>query len=397
MKSTPNSLRKHIGIFGDTNAGKSALFNKILNQEMAIVSDREGTTTDPVKKAMELIGFGPVVLVDTAGTNDSTGLGDLRHKKTYEMLRQMDYAIVLVDYKNFSKTTLSLLKDKLVKNGIPYTVVISKKDNLTDKEISEAKDEFENPIFVSVRDDKSVEELKNHLIERLKETEVKDRGLLEGIAESGDDIVLVVPIDSEAPKGRLIMPQVQTIRECLDIGAMCHVCRETELKDMLSKLDKVNLVITDSQAFKTVNEIVPESINLTSFSMLMARQKGDLDILYKGAEAIENLKDGDTVLISEVCTHNTSHEDIGRVKIPALLKKKTGKNLSFEFSSGFTFPEDVKKYGLVIHCGGCMITRKAMLSRMNILDEDDVPVTNFGVVLAYLTGAYERQKFLINT
>ncbi len=395
MNKTPNSLRKHIGIFGDTNSGKSALFNKIINQELALVSNKEGTTTDPVKKAMELIGFGPVVFVDTAGTSDFTELGDLRNTKTKELLSQVDFALLVCDIRNYNADSYKELIKSLKKYNTGYITVISKSDLLTDSDIKKANEQFENPYFVSAETEYGVDELKTVIIERLKTTE-KETGLLDGLANTGDNIVLVIPTDSEAPEGRLILPQVQTIRACLDKGAFCHIANENNLTELLDKIN-ADLVITDSQAFKRVNEIVPEYIRLTSFSMLLARQKGEFSLLFKGAESIEALQDGDKVLISEVCTHNTSHEDIAKVKIPALLKKKTGKNLNFEFSSGFSFPNNLKDYALVIHCGGCMITKKAMCQRLKLVNESKVPVTNFGVALAYLTGAYKRQKFLLET
>ena len=392
MNKTPNSLRKHIGIFGDTNSGKSALFNHIINQELALVSDKEGTTTDPVKKAMELIGFGPVVFIDTAGTSDNTELGFLRNKKTMEVLGQVDLALLVCDIKSFSEKAFVELKNKLKENNTDYIIVITKSDLLDEAEINKANSLFENPIFVSVNSEETVDKLKSIIIERLKKTE-KEPGLLDGLAKKNDNIVLVIPTDSEAPEGRLILPQVQTIRACLDVGAFCHIANEENLSDLL-KTVKADLVITDSQAFKRVNEIVANDIDLTSFSMLLARQKGEFRLLFKGAEAIDALCDGDFVLISEVCTHNTSHEDIAKVKIPMLLKKKTGKSLNFEFSSGFSFPEDLSKYSLIIHCGGCMITKKAMCQRIKLVKEANVPVTNFGVALSYLTGAYQRQEFL---
>lgn len=395
MNKTPNSLRKHIGIFGDTNSGKSQLFNKIINQDLAVVSDKEGTTTDPVKKAMELIGFGPVVFVDTAGTNDFTELGNLRNKKTFDVLTEVDYALIICDFKKYNKVTLDKIKETLSKNNTPYTIVISKEDTLNDEEKENAKKEFKDAIFVSSFDEVSIDKLKEHLILKLKKEE-EEQGLLNGICKAGDDVVLVVPSDSEAPKGRLILPQVQTIRDCLDNNIYCHITNEENLSKLLLDLKKVDLVITDSQAFKNVNEIVPKNIRLTSFSMLLARQKGDFKTLYEGALFIERLKNNDKILISEVCTHNTSHEDIARVKIPNLLKKVTGLNLEFEFTSGQDFPENLTDYSLIIHCGGCMITKKAMGKRLGKIKEKNIPVTNFGVALSYLTGAYERQEFLKN-
>lgn len=392
MNKTPNSLRKHIGIFGDTNSGKSQLFNKLINQDMAVVSEKEGTTTDPVKKAMELIGYGPVVFVDTAGTNDFTELGSLRNKKTFDILNQVDFALVVVDFKNYNPNTYARITYLLEKNNTEYITVISKEDTLGTEDIKKAEELFKGCLFVSCKDDDSVEKVRQVIIDKLKKYK-QESGLLDGLIGMNDHAVLVIPTDSEAPEGRLILPQIQVIRECLDKGVFCHIANESNLREMLNSVDTVDMVITDSQAFKTVNETVPANIPLTSFSMLLARQKGDFKTLYDGAKAIGDLKDGDLVLISEVCTHNTSHEDIAKVKIPNLLKKKTGKELKFEFSSGFSFPEDLEKYSLIIHCGGCMITKKAMCQRLNVISSKNIPVTNFGVALSYLTGAYERQKF----
>jgi [FeFe] hydrogenase H-cluster maturation GTPase HydF len=271
--------------------------------------------------------------------------------------------------------------------------VISKADTLTENDISKAKEDFENSIFTSVNDEKSIEELKNIIIKELNSLPEEERGLLDGISKEGDNVILVCPVDSEAPKGRLILPQVQLIRECLDKGIICHVCTVETLPQALDGI-KADLVVTDSQAFKEVDEIVPEDIKLTSFSILMARQKGDLSVFNEGLSAVSKLEDEDYILISEVCTHNTSHEDIGRVKIPTLLMKKTGKKLNFEFSSGNSFPDDLEKYKLVIHCGGCMITRKAMCARLGRIKEHNVPAVNFGILLSYLTGAYKRQEWL---
>ena len=257
MNKTPNSLRKHIGIFGDTNSGKSQLFNKIINQDLAVVSDKEGTTTDPVKKAMELIGFGPVVFVDTAGTNDFTELGNLRNKKTFDVLTEVDYALIICDFKKYNKVTLDKIKETLSKNNTPYTIVISKEDTLNDEEKENAKKEFKDAIFVSSFDEVSIDKLKEHLILKLKKEE-EEQGLLNGICKAGDDVVLVVPSDSEAPKGRLILPQVQTIRDCLDNNIYCHITNEENLSKLLLDLKKVDLVITDSQAFKNVTRDIEQ-------------------------------------------------------------------------------------------------------------------------------------------
>ena len=392
MNETPNSLRRHIGIFGSSNAGKSALFNKLINQDMAIVSDKKGTTTDPVKKAMELIGFGPVVFVDTAGLSDGTDLGRIREEKTISELKKVDFALLVADMKDYEEASYNRVINFLEKYNIPYGFVISKEDLLNESEKEKIKKEFKNSLFVSINNEESIKRLKEYIVESLKKLKDNKESMLDGIVKEKDDVVLVVPVDSEAPEGRLILPQVQTIRECLDIGAFCHICKEDGLTDMISSLRKTDLVITDSQIFKTVNEIVPKNIKLTSFSMLMAKKKGELKVFFDGVKAVSSLKDGDKILVAEVCTHSTSHEDIGKVKIPALLKKKTGKELIFEFTNGFSFPKDLEKYSLIVHCGGCMITRRQMLSRISDIKEKNIPVVNYGVLLSYLTGAFERQK-----
>lgn len=392
MNETPNALRRHIGIFGSSNAGKSALFNKLINQDMAIVSDKKGTTTDPVKKAMELIGFGPVVFVDTAGLSDGTDLGRIREEKTISELKKVDFALLVADMKDYEEASYNRVINFLEKYNIPYSFVISKEDLLNESEKEKIKKEFKNSLFVSINNEESIKRLKEYIVESLKKLKDNKESMLDGIVKEKDDVVLVVPVDSEAPEGRLILPQVQTIRECLDIGAFCHICKEDGLTNMISSLRKTDLVITDSQIFKTVNEIVPKNIKLTSFSMLMAKKKGELKVFFDGVKAVSSLKDGDKILVAEVCTHSTSHEDIGKVKIPALLKKKTGKELIFEFANGFSFPKDLEKYSLIVHCGGCMITRRQMLSRISDIKEKNIPVVNYGVLLSYLTGAFERQK-----
>lgn len=394
MVNTPNSLRTHIGIFGDTNSGKSLLFNNIIGQDMSIVSDKIGTTTDSVKKAMELISYGPVLLIDTAGLSDETSLGNLRMEKTNEILKEVDFALITIDVLNKNEESYEKLFSLINKYNIPYITIITKKDLLSEKDIEKAKETYEDPIFISSLNKDDIENLKVILSQKLESTAEKEKSMLDGLVKPMDDVLLVIPIDSESPKGRIILPQVQCIRECLDMGVICHICKDTELKETLLKLKKVDLVITDSQVFKKVNEIVPENIKLTSFSMLMARQKGDIKTMFNGLKVIDNLKDNDNILIAETCTHTTSHEDIGKVKIPNLLTKHTGKKLNFSYSSGFTFPKDIEKYSLVIHCGGCMITRRAMLKRLNEVTEKNIPITNYGVILSYLTGAYSRQEFI---
>ena len=392
LNNTPQGERLHIALFGKRNAGKSSLINALTDQNLAIVSDIKGTTTDPVKKAMELIGFGPVVFVDTAGLSDGTDLGRIREEKTISELKKVDFALLVADMKDYEEASYNRVINFLEKYNIPYGFVISKEDLLNESEKEKIKKEFKNSLFVSINNEESIKRLKEYIVESLKKLKDNKESMLDGIVKEKDDVVLVVPVDSEAPEGRLILPQVQTIRECLDIGAFCHICKEDGLTDTISSLRKTDLVITDSQIFKTVNEIVPKNIKLTSFSMLMAKKKGELKVFFDGVKAVSSLKDGDKILVAEVCTHSTSHEDIGKVKIPALLKKKTGKELIFEFANGFSFPKDLGKYSLIVHCGGCMITRRQMLSRISDIKEKNIPVVNYGVLLSYLTGAFERQK-----
>ena len=385
MEKTPLSLRTHITIFGNTNSGKSSLFNKIIGQEMAIVSEQEGTTTDPVTKAMELIGFGPVALTDTAGWGDTTQIGDKRQEKTNKLLDRTDFAVYTADITAFDRTAYEDALAEFDRRKIPHMLVFTKSD-LGKPDLKE----FTDAVCVSVKDDKSIEELRNKLIKELTKTVKEEKSLLGGLLLPGATVVLVIPIDSEAPKGRLILPQVQLIRDCLDNGMRAVCVRDTELAKTLDELKKIDLVVTDSQIFKKVSEIVPESIKLTSFSMLLANAKGDIKTLSEGAKALDTLPDKARILMAEACTHNTSHEDIGRVKIPGMLRKYTGKELEFEYSVHHDFPDDLSDYDLVIHCGGCMLNAKTMQNRIEYCKKAGVPVTNYGVVLSYASGILTR-------
>lgn len=393
MNSTPNSNRKHIVIYGKTNAGKSSLINRLVGQDVALVSKEAGTTTDPVFKAMELIPIGPVLFIDSAGINDKTSLGDLRVSKTLELLKRTDLAIYLIDGEDIDKNSLNDMILQFKKFNIPYIVVINKCDNLHKEKLEELKNEFKDWIFISAYNNSGIDELKEKLIDMLKEQE-EDISLVGDLLPYGSRVVMVVPVDSEAPKGRLILPQVQCIRDCLDHGIKSYVVRDTELKEALSELKDVDLVITDSQAFKKVDEIVPKNIKLTSFSMLFARQKGDINEFLKGVEAVRNLKPKDKILISESCTHNTSHEDIGRVKIPKLLSKYVKGELDITFKVGHEFPENIEDYKLVIHCGACMVNRKTVVNRIELCKEKEVPITNYGVILSFLTNTLDRSKVI---
>lgn len=389
MKNTPNSNRLHIGIFGKTNSGKSSLLNAITEQNIAIVSEIEGTTTDSVVKAMEFLPFGPVLLIDTAGLEDNTPLGKLRVKKTLEELKRTDFAILVMDA---TKIDMAFYKDQEIqfkKYNIPFLFVINKDDLLTENEKDVIKKIFPRAIFASTKNRDSILMLKENILkEIIKEKE--EPKLLGDLVPYNGKVLMVVPVDSEAPKGRLILPQVQLIRECLDHGIKSYVVRDTELESALEDIKDIDLVVTDSQAFKNVDKILNNRAKLTSFSILFARQKGDLNDLVRGVKKLKSLNHGDKILIAETCTHNTSHEDIGRVKIPKLVKNYTGKEIEFTFVGGKDFPEDLSKYALVIHCGACMINKKHMQSRIDESMLLNVPITNYGLVIAEVTGILDK-------
>ena len=389
MNTTPNANRKHIGIYGNTNSGKSSLMNKILGQDISLVSNVEGTTTDPVQKAMELIPFGPVLLIDTAGLEDKSQLGEIRVKKSFEYLKRLDFAIYVVDGKNLDVDTYKKWKREANKYNIKHMGVVNKLDRLSDDERSNINNIFDKPLFISAKNNENIDKLKDELIKSLEQDE-EDKPIVGDLLPYGSNVVLVVPIDSEAPKGRIILPQVQVIRDCLDHGIKTYVVRDTELEDALKEIKNIDLVITDSQAFKEVDKIVPKEINLTSFSILFARQKGELNDFLEGANKLKNLKPGNKILICESCTHNVSHEDIGRVKIPRMLTKIAGGELNLEYKVGYDFNEDVEKYDMVIHCGACMVNRKSVINKINLCKEKNVPITNYGLVIAYFTGILDR-------
>ena len=389
MNTTPNANRKHIGIYGNTNSGKSSLMNKILGQDISLVSNVEGTTTDPVQKAMELIPFGPVLLIDTAGLEDKSQLGEIRVKKSFEYLKRLDFAIYVVDGKNLDVDTYKKWKREANKYNIKHMVVVNKLDRLSDDERSNINNIFDKPLFISAKNNENIDKLKDELIKSLEQDE-EDKPIVGDLLPYGSNVVLVVPIDSEAPKGRIILPQVQVIRDCLDHGIKTYVVRDTELEDALKEIKNIDLVITDSQAFKEVDKIVPKEINLTSFSILFARQKGELSDFLEGSNKLKNLKPGNKILICESCTHNVSHEDIGRVKIPRMLTKIAGGELNLEYKVGYDFDEDVEKYDMVIHCGACMVNRKSVINKINLCKEKNVPITNYGLVIAYFTGILDR-------
>ncbi len=389
MKSL-KSMRLHIGVFGRTNVGKSSLLNKITNQEVSIVSDIAGTTTDVVEKSMELLPVGPVTFLDTAGLDDETELSGQRIEKTMKVVNRIDVAVVVCDFNGIGKLENDLI-EKFKELKIPYLIVVNKCDLAPKSFHIDLKSELSNIIYTSVKkDEKIVFKFKEALVNLLPEDFVNSPKIVGDLVPAKSTVILVIPIDKEAPKGRIILPQVQTLRDLLDNNCLSYVVKESELKDALDNLKTPPaLVVTDSQAFKKVSEIVPENVSLTSFSILFARLKGDLDEFVNGARAIENLKDGDMVLILESCTHHAIEDDIGRVKIPNLLRKKTGKNLVIHNYAGHDFP-DIKDYKLIIHCGACMTNRREVLSRVLIANQNNVPITNYGVVISYCLGILPR-------
>lgn len=384
LNDTPSGERIHIGFFGRRNAGKSSVVNAVTGQELSVVSDVKGTTTDPVRKAMELLPMGPVVIIDTAGLDDEGELGELRVKKTKQELNRTDVAVLVVDssvgMNDTDKEILTLFKEK----SIPYIIAYNKSD-IAPHECTDA-----NEIAVSALSGTNINELKER-IAALSKTHGENRRIVGDMLSEGDIVVLVTPIDESAPKGRMILPQIQTLRDILDSDASVVFTKENQLSLTLEKLGtKPRMVITDSQVFGMVSRIVPEDIPLTSFSILMARYKGFLETAVRGAEAISALRDGDTVLISEGCTHHRQCGDIGSVKLPALLRKTTGVNINIALSSGREFPEDLSPYSLVIHCGSCMLTEKEVDFRRKSAIGQGVPFTNYGIAIAHMNGILKR-------
>ena len=385
LNETPMANRVHIGIFGKRNAGKSSIINAMTGQSLAIVSDVAGTTTDPVMKAMELLPLGPVVIIDTPGLDDVGELGLMRVQKAYQILNKTDIAVVVIDGSVGMTEQDKKILERIKAKNIPYVIVKNKSD------LYEAAEETEeNTISVSAATGKNIYELKE-MLGRLAPKEDGNRVIIRDILQQGDFVVLVVPIDSAAPKGRLILPQQQTIRDILEAGAVPVVTRDTELADTLKNLGRSpRLVITDSQVFGKVSKIVPEDVELTSFSILMARFKGDLEANVKGARALETLKEGNKLLISEGCTHHRQCEDIGTVKMPRWIQEYTGKELEFSFTSGTEFPADLSEYALIVHCGGCTLNEREMKYRLKCAEDQNIPMTNYGICIAYMNGILER-------
>lgn len=399
LNSTPSAMRVHIGFFGKRNTGKSSLMNAVTGQNVAIVSGVKGTTTDPVFKSMEILPIGPVTLIDTAGLDDDGEIGALRVKKTYRVLNKTDIAVLVVDafegLTAYDEQIIRRFRDK----GIPYIVAYNKSDLLMTHVMPHGSGSAHDPlgaheIWVSAKTGMNVGTLKE-LIARKARQETRSRPIVSDLVSAEDLVVLVVPIDEGSPKGRLILPQQQTIRELLEVGAISVVVKDTELGATLPCLAKrPRLIITDSRVFSRVSAVTPEDVYLTSFSILFARHKGYLDQLAGGAYALASLREGDTVLISEGCTHHRQCNDIGTVKMPEWIRtyteKNTGGNLNFEFTSGVDFPEDLSRYSLIVHCGGCMLTEREFKFRQACAKDQNVPITNYGTAIAHMNGILTR-------
>lgn len=391
LNQTPTANRLHIAIFGKRNVGKSCLINAITNQNAAIVSAQAGTTTDPVYKAMEILPIGPVVLIDTAGIDDIGELGGLRVKKTREVISKTDIALVVITpegYTRFDEEIITALKE----NETPFLIVINKIDMTTPDPdlIREMNDHDYTFIMVSALKKEGISELKNLIIANSPKS-FEQPSILGDLVKPGETVVLVIPIDTGMPKGRLILPQVQTIRDILDSDALAYVVKERELRWALSNMkQKPKLVVTDSQAFMKVSADTPEDIMLTSFSILFARYKGDLMKLVNGAKTLKNLKPGDRVLVSEACTHHQQPDDIGKVKIPRWIRQHIEEKVEFDFCSGRDYPENVTDYKLVVHCAGCVLNRKEMMGRIEAAEIKGVPIINYGVTIAHIHGILDR-------
>ena len=384
LNSTPSGDRVHIGFFGRRNAGKSSVVNAVTGQDLAVVSNVKGTTTDPVSKAMELLPLGPVMIIDTPGFDDEGELGLLRVRKTRQTLNKTDIAVLVVDATEGLRECDRQLIELFQAKEINYIIVYNKSDLLP-----QIPEEKEREIYVSALRGEGIHELKER-IARLNQNQ-NTRVLISDLLSRGDLVVLVVPIDKAAPKGRLILPQQQTIRDILEANAAAIVVKESELADTLTTLgDKTKMVVTDSQVFGTVSKIVPPEIPLTSFSILMARYKGLLDDAVRGVTALEKLRDGDTILIAEGCTHHRQCDDIGLVKIPRWIRNHTGKQVNIKTCSGTEFPDDLSAYKLVIHCGGCMLNEREMKYRQKCAADQNIPFTNYGIAMAYMQGILKR-------
>lgn len=392
LSQTPTGERIHIGIFGRRNAGKSSVVNAITGQDHAIVSDIKGTTTDPVLKTMELLPLGPIVLIDTPGLDDEGELGQLRMKKAYQMLNKTDFAILVMD----GQVGMTLEDQQIIKRiqekQIPYLLVMNKAD------LCQKNKEEDSFFWISTKTGYHIEELKEK-IGKCAGIQKEEKRLIGEFLKKDDIVVLVVPIDSAAPKGRLILPQQQTIRDILESGAIPMIVRDSELQSALQTLNQLpKVVVTDSQVFETVAKIVPEDTLLTSFSILFARYKGNLTTLVAGAKQLDNLKNGSRILISEGCTHHRQCEDIGTVKLPRWIRDYTGREVSFDFTSGAEFKDDLSQYDLIIHCGGCMLNEREMQYRLKCAEDQGISITNYGTAIAHMKGILERSiKMFLST
>lgn len=394
LNQTPMSERTHIGFFGKRNAGKSSVMNAVTGQELAVVSDVKGTTTDPVYKSMELLPLGPVVMMDTPGIDDEGELGSMRVRKSYQVLNKTDAAVLVIDGTVGASAEDETLLERIRKKNIPFIVVINKKelaDTATEEVVKRRLTLDDGQLaLVSAATGEGIHELKER-IASIARVEEPEKYLVRDLLEPSDVAVLVVPIDSAAPKGRLILPQQQTIRDILEADAVSVVVKENGVKNALGQLNKKpKMVITDSQVFAQVAADTPEDIQLTSFSILMARYKGNLEQAVRGVTALDGLEDGDMVLISEGCTHHRQCDDIGTVKIPRWIREYTGKDVQIVTSSGTEFPDDLKKYKLIIHCGGCMLNEREMKYRLSCAADQGVPMTNYGIMIAYVKGILKR-------
>ena len=382
------SLRLHIGIFGKVNCGKSSVLNAITAQNVSIVSATEGTTTDVVEKSMELFPIGPVNFLDTAGLNDTSELGSLRIEKTLSVLNRTDIGILVIDYNGLTQYDYEII-DKFKELNIPFGIVINKSDIKEIANTEEINNITDNILVTSATQDSDItDKLVKMLLKLVPDEYINSPKIFEGLLSEKDVVILVIPVDKEAPKGRLILPQVQAIRELLDENCISVCVKETELEDAI-KLVKPKLVVTDSQAFKKVNELVPDDILMTSFSILFARLKGDLNAFKAGIETLDTLTESDKVLVLESCTHHNIEDDIARVKIPAIIEKRLGFRPQFEYFTGHNFP-DITPYKLIIHCGACMTNRKEVLSRILIAQKKGIAITNYGITISYCLGILER-------
>ena len=387
MFSSPKGERTTIVIAGRRNSGKSSIVNALAGQEVSLVSHIPGTTTDPVDKAMELSDMGPVLFVDTGGLDDSGQLGDMRVKKTRDVIADADILLLIID----AQRGISDYEEEIIRfskeNSLPLLAVINKVD--LNPAVDFELDRNAPVVKASAKEGMGINDIKESLI-KIRNESLQSRNILEGLVKENDELILVVPIDKGAPKGRLILPQVQVIRAALDMGARALVVRDTELEGAVNTIKNPRLVITDSQAFKKVADVIPEEMPLTSFSIIFAGYKGDLDVFFKGIETLKTLKPGDNILILEACTHHPSNHDIGKVKIPAMLEELAGGKLNFCWNAGRDMPDNLGDYRLVVHCGGCMSTRKSMLTRLQRLEKAGVPVINYGMFIAYFNGILSR-------